>query len=394
MNEVLELTKALINCRSVTPEDAGCQQIIAQLLRAGGFTIRHLPFGDVSNLYAVHDNTDANPLANRGGKLSNKGRKTGPGLLFAGHTDVVPEGPIQAWHTDPFQATVIHDSLFGRGAADMKSSLAAMVIAAIQFVRENPDHDGRLGLLITSDEEGEAIHGTQAVVACLQAEGQTWDYCVVGEPTSSEILGDTIKNGRRGSLNARLTVTGIQGHVAYPHLADNPVHKLGKAISLLSDITWDKGDGDFPATSLQFSNLQAGTGATNVIPGTATADFNLRFNPTQNEESIVSRINKTLNQNNIPFTIDWALSGNPFITRAGFLTDAVRAAIQDTLNIDAVLSTTGGTSDGRFIALTGTQVVEFGPINQSIHKVNENILLADLNALPSVYTNIINKVLL
>ncbi|MES1925153.1 succinyl-diaminopimelate desuccinylase [Salinisphaera sp. T31B1] len=371
----LALARALIRRASVTPEDAGCQQEIAQRLATAGFTIEHLRFGEVDNLWAVAGTQ-------------------GPLLCLAGHTDVVPPGPLESWTHPPFQADIDDGWLYGRGAADMKSSLAAMVCAAERFRAAHPDHPGRLAFLITADEEGPAVDGTKAVVAALAERGITLDYCLVGEPSSSRTLGDTVKNGRRGSLNAWLRIQGRQGHVAYPQLADNALHRGLALLAELAAHHWDDGDEFFPPTSFQVSNLTAGTGAENVIPGVAEARMNWRFNPQQSRESIVAHVEARCHAHGIPAqAITWRLSGMPFITRTGPLIEATRAAIDQVTGAEPVLSTAGGTSDGRFIAPTGAEVVELGPLNDTIHQADERIAAGDVARLSTIYEGIITRLL-
>ena len=374
MSDTLALAKELIARRSVTPEDAGCQTILAQRLQAMGFHIEHLRFSEVDNLWA-----------RRG--------SNGPLFVFAGHTDVVPSGPENAWRHPPFSPTEDNGLLYGRGAADMKGSLAAMITATERFLTQHPDHQGSIAYLITSDEEGVAIDGTVKVVEWLQARGERIDWCLVGEPTSADKIGDVIKNGRRGSLGATLTVRGVQGHVAYPHLAKNPVHLFAPALAELVDIEWDQGNEFFPPTTFQISNVQAGTGATNVIPGELQVVFNFRFSTEVTEAELRDRVETILNRHQLDYHIDWQLSGPPFLTPAGELVDASREAIKSVCGYAADLSTSGGTSDGRFIAPTGAQVVELGPLNATIHKVNEHVAVADLDTLSKVYQQILIKLL-
>jgi succinyl-diaminopimelate desuccinylase len=337
-----------------------------------------LTFGDVSNLWAVRD--------------SDRGQ-AGPLTVFAGHTDVVPPGPAQGWSSPPFEPTLNNGFLYGRGAADMKSSLAAMIVATERFVARHPDHAGRIGYLITSDEEGPAVDGTVRVMEHLNKHNVALDYCVVGEPSSEHRLGDTIRVGRRGSVNARLTVIGSQGHVAYPQLASNPVHAFGPALLELTQTIWDNGNDSFPPTGLQISNIQAGTGASNVIPGVLSVDFNLRFNTEQTSEGLRQRIVEILNGllagDGLDYELEWSLSGEPFLTPPGKLTHAVSKSIREVLGIQTNASTAGGTSDGRFIAPTGCEVVELGPVNATIHKVDERVAVADLIPLANVYEEIL-----
>ena len=370
--ETRDLAAQLIRAPSVSPEDAGCQAMMADYLAALGFSIRKLPFGPVENLWAVHDAGVPGPL-----------------FAFAGHTDVVPPGPLENWHTDPFDPVIDGDMLFGRGAADMKGSLAAMMTGVKRFLAQSPNHAGRIGFLITSDEEADAVDGTVKAIAALEAEGEHIDYCLVGEPSSSRQLGDVVRVGRRGSLNATLTVRGIQGHVAYPDDASNPIHLAMQALADLAAETWDEGNAYFPPTSMQISNLNSGTGANNVIPPTLTAVFNFRFSTESSEESLKARTQHILERHKLPCDIAWSLSGNPFLTREQNLIGAVQGAISSRLGIETELSTSGGTSDGRFIAPYGTEVVELGPTNATIHKVNECTSLKDLYALSDVHTHIL-----
>ncbi len=370
----LELACQLINQKSVTPDDADCQHILKQRLTAIGFDCRDMPFGDVKNIWAV-----------RG--------KEGATFCFAGHTDVVPSGDAQHWHSAPFEATIKGDYLYGRGAADMKGSIAAMVIACESFVAKNPDHLGRIAFLITSDEEGVAVNGTQKVIEQLQKENAVIDWCLVGEPSSNKHLGDTIKNGRRGSLSAKLTINGIQGHIAYPHLADNPIHKAVPALADLVAEVWDTGNEFFPATCFQMSNIYGGVGATNVIPGSVDVLFNFRFSTAVTEQELRARTEAVLHKHGLRYEIEWTLGGQPFLTASGDLVDATVAAIRDIAGVDAELSTAGGTSDGRFIAPTGAQVIELGPVNASIHKIDENTHVGELEQLSLIYEKILHRLL-
>lgn len=370
----LLLTQDLIRRPSVSPEDQGCLQIIAQRLEAAGFRIERMPFGPVENLWAVHGTE--RPL-----------------LCFAGHTDVVPTGPREEWSTDPFEPVIRDGILYGRGAADMKSGLAAMVVATERFIAKHPDHKGTLAYLLTSDEEGPSVDGTRRVMEVLEARNQKIDYCVVGEPSSTDKLGDVIKIGRRGSLSGKLTVHGIQGHVAYPHLADNPVHAVAPALAELAARTWDKGNEFFQPTTFQISNIGAGTGAPNVIPGELKARFNIRFSTEQTVEKLQATITEILNRHKVNYTVEWFVSGLPFFTAPGALSKAVVQAIQEKANRTPELSTTGGTSDGRFIAPTGAQVVELGVLNASIHKVNENVRVDDVIALTDMYERVMELML-
>ena len=374
MIPTLDLARDLIQRPSVTPDDHGCQSLLAARLQAIGFEVEHLRYGDVDNLWARRG--DDTPL-----------------FAFAGHTDVVPPGPREAWHTDPFAAVVQDGQLFGRGAADMKGSIAAMITACERFVAAHAGHPGSIAFLITSDEEGPATHGTVKVLEHLAARSERIDYCLVGEPTSQHQVGDTIKNGRRGSLNGVLRVHGHQGHVAYPQLAENPVHKAAPALADLAATEWDRGNEHFPPTTFQISNIQAGTGAENVIPGELQVVFNLRFSTESSAAGLQARIEKLLSRHGLKFDIDWKLSGEPFLTPAGVLVDASRAAIRDVTGLQTELSTSGGTSDGRFIAPTGTQVVELGPVNATIHKANESVNIEELETLSQIYEKILVTVL-
>ncbi|WP_339899355.1 succinyl-diaminopimelate desuccinylase [uncultured Gilvimarinus sp.] len=362
----VQLACDLIARRSVTPEDAGCQALMIERLERIGFQVEHLRFGEVDNFWAVRGSS-------------------GPIVVFAGHTDVVPTGPEQHWQHPPFEPVVRDGIILGRGAADMKGSLAAMVVACERFVSEHPDHNGRIGFLITSDEEGPAANGTVKVIEWLQEHDQSIDWCIVGEPSSTTLVGDVIKNGRRGSLGAELTVKGTQGHVAYPHLAENPIHSFAPALAELASTHWDSGNEFFPATSFQVSNLNAGTGATNVIPGEAHVVFNFRFSTELTDAELRSRTEAILDRHGLQYDLTWKLSGLPFLTERGSLVDAVVNAVADTTGRTPELSTSGGTSDGRFIAPTGAQVIELGPINATIHKVDECISADDLDTLTTIY---------
>lgn len=379
MTPTLALTCQLIEQPSVTPHDADCQQIMMQRLSAIGFVCREMPFGDVKNFWATRGSSDL--------------QKQGPLFCFAGHTDVVPSGDEHHWHSAPFKATIKGDLLYGRGAADMKGSLAAMITACERFVAAHPDHKGRIAFLITSDEEGVAIDGTVKVVEQLQQENTKIDWCLVGEPSSSKQTGDVIKNGRRGSLGAKLIVKGVQGHVAYPHLARNPIHDAAPALAELSAEVWDNGNTFFPATSFQISNIHAGTGTTNVIPGTLEVLFNFRFSTELTEAILRQRTEAILQKHKLDYDIEWALSGQPFLTDCGALVDAAVAAIKEVTGLDTELSTAGGTSDGRFIAPTGAQVVELGPVNATIHKIDENTHIGELEHLSLIYEKILQKLL-
>ena len=370
----VELAMQLITQPSVTPTDAGCQAIMIERLQTNGFSVKNLRFGDVDNFWAVHGDS-------------------GPIFCFAGHTDVVPTGPLQTWSHPPFTPTIVDGQLYGRGAADMKGSLAAMVVAAEQFVTDFPNHEGRLAFLITSDEEGIAINGTVKVVDWLQQQEITPRWCLVGEPSSTSQTGDTIKNGRRGSLGCRLTIKGKQGHVAYPLLAANPIHLGIPALDELAREIWDQGNDFFPATSFQISNINGGTGATNVIPGTLEVLFNFRFSTELTERQLRDRTEAILDRYPIEYEVEWNLSGQPFLTAKGDLVEAALKSISKITGLDSELSTAGGTSDGRFIAPMGTQVVELGPINESIHRVDENVSIADLDVLTAIYQNILQELL-
>jgi len=375
MSETLELAKDLVGRASVTPEDAGCQKLMRERLEAIGFRSEQLTFGDVSNFWARRG--DHTPL-----------------LVFAGHTDVVPTGPLEQWHSDPFTPDIRDGMLYGRGAADMKGSLAAMITACEAFVAAHPDHKGSIGFLITSDEEGPAVDGTVKVVDHLVKKGERIDLCLVGEPSSSQRVGDVIKNGRRGSLNGKLLVHGEQGHVAYPQLATNPVHLAAPALAELISIEWDQGNAHFPPTSFQISNLQAGTGAENIIPGNLNVMFNLRYSTELTEQKIRERIHAILDKYQLNYTLEWRLSGEPFLTPVGELVDAAREAIREVIHMETSLSTSGGTSDGRFIAPTGAQVLELGPINATIHQVNECVAVTALDELSAIYRGILEKLLI
>ncbi|TNF06475.1 MAG: succinyl-diaminopimelate desuccinylase [Gammaproteobacteria bacterium] len=370
----LDLACELIRRRSVTPLDEGCQQLMIERLEAQGFCVVRLPFGSVENFWAVHGNS-------------------GPTLCFAGHTDVVPTGPESDWQRPPFEPHIEAGILYGRGAADMKGSLAAMVTGVENFLSEHPDHLGQIAFLITSDEEGIAVDGTVKVVEWLRQQDAMPDWCIVGEPSSSEQMGDVVKNGRRGSLGAELTVKGIQGHVAYPHLADNPIHRAAPALAELAAENWDSGNDFFPATSFQVSNIQGGTGATNVIPGSIHVVFNFRFSTEVTEQQLRERTEAILDKHNLDYDIQWHLSGQPFLTAEGELVEATVASIREVTGLHTELSTAGGTSDGRFIAPFGTQVVELGPVNATIHKVDECASVADIEQLSVVYQRILEKLL-
>jgi len=373
---VRALVEALIRRPSVTPDDAGCQQLLIERLAPLGFQCETVSSGPVTNLWARRDG------------------QPGPLVVFAGHTDVVPTGPLEQWHSDPFEPTERDASLYGRGAADMKSSIAAFVVAAEELITAGGQPAGSIGLRITSDEEGPAVDGTVKVVELLRDRGERIDYCIVGEPTSVDTLGDTIKNGRRGSVSGRLVVRGVQGHVAYPHLARNPIHLFAPALAELAAIEWDRGNEYFPPTTWQVSNLHAGTGATNVIPGELVVDFNFRFATTNTVESLQRRVREVLERHHLDYAIDWSVSGMPFLTPRGELSEALQRAIHAETGVDAALSTTGGTSDGRFIASICPQVVEFGPCNASIHKIDEHIALDALEPLKNIYRRTLETLLL
>ncbi len=369
-----ELAKALIARPSVTPDDAGCQELLIERLSAIGFECETMQFGEVTNLWA------------RRGKIS-------PLLAFAGHTDVVPTGPLDEWHSDPFKPEVRDGFLYGRGASDMKSSIAAMITACERFIAKHSDHQGSIAFLITSDEEGPAVDGTVKVVDALESRGEKIDYALVGEPSSSNKVGDVVKNGRRGSIGGILTINGIQGHVAYPQLADNPIHKALPALTELSRKEWDRGNEFFPPTSFQVSNINSGTGATNVIPGQLSILFNLRYSTELNHQKIIRKVEGILDRFKLDYEIEWNHSGLPFLTAAGELVEAAQQAIKQVTGLDTELSTAGGTSDGRFIAPTGAQVVELGPVNATIHQVNENTSVEELDRLSDIYQGILEKLL-
>ena len=380
MNAALRLTEALIARPSVTPDDAGCQDLLIQRLSAIGFACETLVCGPtdapVTNLWAVR-----------------RGARPGPVLGFAGHTDVVPTGPLERWTSDPFVPSHRDGHLYGRGAADMKTSIACFVVAAEEFVAAHPDHAGSIALLITSDEEGPSVDGTVRIVEALRARGERLDACIVGEPTSVQTLGDVIKNGRRGTLSGRLTVHGVQGHIAYPQLAENPIHRLAPALAELVAMRWDDGNAFFPPTGWQVSNIHAGTGATNVIPGEVVVDFNFRFSTESTADSLKTRLQAVLDRHGLRTTLAWTLGGEPFLTTPGTLTDALSGAIAAECGVTTALSTTGGTSDGRFIFRICPQVVEFGPINATIHKIDERVLVADIERLKNIYRGTLQRFL-
>lgn len=368
------LARELISRPSVTPQDAGCQALMIERLQAAGFDCTELRFGETSNFWAERGSG-------------------GPLLVFAGHTDVVPAGPLEQWSTAPFTPSERDGVLYGRGAADMKGSLAAMVVACERFVAAHPHHRGRIGFLITSDEEGPATDGTVRVVQWLRARGEHIDWCVVGEPSSSERVGDTIKNGRRGSLGAVLRVRGVQGHIAYPQLADNPIHRALPALAALAAEHWDEGNAFFPPTSFQISNIHAGSGASNVIPGELCVQFNFRFCTEQTADSLIARCARILDAHALDYEIQWQRNGEPFLTAEGPLIEAAAAAVAEVAGSPPLLSTAGGTSDGRFIAPTGAQVIELGPVNATIHKVNEHVRVDELIALTRMYEAIVGRLL-
>ena len=375
MSETLKLTKELINRESVTPEDGGCQKLIAERLEKSGFKATHLRFEDVDNLWITHGSS-------------------GPLFAFAGHTDVVPTGPLKDWKTNPFKAEIIDGMLYGRGAADMKGGIAAMVVAAENFVKQCPEHSGIIAFLITSDEEGPSINGTRKVIDYLNDNNIKIDWCVVGEPSSNKQLGDVIRIGRRGSLNGILTINGLQGHVAFPELAENPIHKASEFLAEISAIKWDQGNDSFPATSFQISNINAGTGAENVIPGSLELLFNFRFSTELTEDVLKTRVTALLDKHKLNYDLQWKLSGNPFLTATGKLVDATCQSIKEVCGIETDCSTGGGTSDGRFIAPTGAEVIELGVSNDTIHKVNECVSVEDLETLTTIYTTILEQLLI
>ncbi len=375
MSATLDLAIELMARPSITPEDAGCQTLLAERLAQLGFKAEHMRFADVDNVWL------------RRGTES-------PVFCFAGHTDVVPPGPLDAWTSAPFKPEIRQGLLYGRGAADMKGSIAAFTVACEQFVRAYPQHKGSIALLITSDEEGPSINGTVKVVEVLESRQEKIDWCLVGEPSSSACVGDVVKNGRRGSLNGILTIIGQQGHVAYPQLADNPIHRVAPALAELVSIEWDKGNAFFPPTSFQISNIKGGTGANNVIPGTVTIEFNFRFSTEQTEQGLREKVETLLKRHHLHYELRWSLSGNPFLTPEGELVAAGIKAITAVNGITTELSTSGGTSDGRFIAPTGAQVMELGPVNKTIHKVNECVDVNELEALTVIYQKILEHLLL
>ncbi len=374
MSPTLELATALISRASLTPDDLGCQEILIARLENLGFTIERMRFGSVDNFWARRGS--ANPL-----------------LVFAGHTDVVPTGPHEQWISPPFTPTLRDGMLYGRGAADMKTSIAAFVVAAEEFLKKHPDHPGSIGLLITSDEEGIAVDGTVKVVELLKQRNELIDYCIVGEPTSNKVVGDMIKNGRRGSLSGTLTVKGVQGHIAYPHLVKNPIHLVAPAVADLATTVWDQGNEYFPPTSWQISNFTSGTGATNVVPGHALILFNFRFSTASTEQSLKDRVHAILDQHQLEYDLEWELSGKPYLTPKGSLSNAISEAIFESYGVTPELSTSGGTSDGRFIADICPQLIEFGPLNATIHKINECVGVADIDPLKDTYRLTLEKLL-
>ena len=373
-NEIINLAQNLIRRPSISPDDQGCQQMIAERLANLGFEIEWMNFGETTNLWAKHGSTK-------------------PLVAFAGHTDVVPTGDESQWQYPPFNAEIVGDILYGRGAADMKGSLAAMIVAAEEYVKTNPNHQGTIAFLITSDEEAAAKDGTTKVVDALMARGELIDYCMVGEPSSSQTLGDIVKNGRRGSITGNLYIQGIQGHVAYPHLADNPVHKAAPFLTELTQYQWDKGNEFFPPTSLQIANIQAGTGSNNVIPGELYVQFNLRYCTEVTDEIIKNKVAEMLQKHGLTYRIEWNLSGKPFLTKPNKLVKAVVDSLEQIVGITPKLDTGGGTSDARFIALMGGEVVELGPLNATIHKVNECVSVTDLATLGDVYKQMLVNLL-
>ena len=374
MSKTLDLTKKLISKKSITPLDEGCQDLLINHLELLGFKIEKMAYGNVSNFYA------------------RKGHEA-PLLVFAGHTDVVPTGPETKWSSPPFEPTIKNDRLYGRGAADMKASLAAFIVSIEEFLAENKDHKGSIGLLITSDEEGIAVDGTVKVIEALKNRKEKIDFCIVGEPTCVSKLGDTVKNGRRGSLSAKLKVKGIQGHIAYPELIKNPIHEVAPAIDDLVKTIWDEGNEYFPKTSWQISNINGGTGATNVVPGDVEILFNFRYSSASTADMLKSRFIEILNKHQLDYDIDWEHSGEPYLTEKGTLVDVLSDAVKEISGVRPTISTTGGTSDGRFISKLCDQVVEFGPINESIHKINENVNVNDIETLKDIYKLTISKIL-
>ncbi len=375
MSDVLDLTMQLIARRSVTPDDAGCQELLAARLEASGFRCQHLPFGPVRNLFASHGTS-------------------APVMVFLGHTDVVPTGPLEQWHSDPFVPEIRDGHLYGRGAADMKGSVAAFVVALEDFVAKHPDHPGTIAMLITSDEEGDAVDGVRKVAEHFRATGQRIDYCLTGEPSSIDVFGDLVRVGRRGTLSATLTVKGIQGHVAYPERARNPIHQAMAPLAELCARVWDDGFESFPPSSFQISNIHAGTGANNVIPGTCEVVFNFRYNPGWKTADLEQQVQATLDRHGLDYDIKWHRGGEPFLTREGKLRRAVRETIIERLGVTPQENTGGGTSDARFIAPLGAEVIEMGPINASIHKIDERVAVADLECLPDLFREFAERLLL
>ena len=374
MTKTITLAKELIKKASITPDDMGCQDHMISHIKPLGFNVELMEYSNVKNFYA------------RKGDLS-------PLIVFAGHTDVVPTGPIDQWRFDPFSPSEDAGLLYGRGSADMKASLAAFIIAIEEFIDEHPNHNGSIGLLITADEEGIATDGTVKVVEALKARNEKIDYCIVGEPTSNKYFGDTVKNGRRGSLSAKLIVKGIQGHIAYPELIRNPIHEVAPVIDLLVNTVWDDGNEYFPKTSWQISNINGGTGATNVVPGEVEILFNFRYSTSNTADKLKERVETILVDHNLDYQISWNHSGNPYLTEKGMLVDKISGAIESVLNIKPSISTTGGTSDGRFISTICDQVIEFGPINASIHKINEHVNIKDVDLLKDIYKKTLENIL-
>ena len=374
MTKTLDLAKALIKKASITPKDMGCQELMISCIKPLGFNVELMNYGNVQNFYARKGNT-------------------APLIVFAGHTDVVPPGPIDQWKFDPFSPSEEEGLLYGRGSADMKSSLAAFIVAIQEFTNEYPNHNGSIGLLITADEEGIATDGTVKVVEALKARNEKIDYCVVGEPTSSMRFGDTVKNGRRGSLSAKLIVKGIQGHIAYPELIRNPIHEVAPVIDALVNTVWDEGNEYFPKTSWQISNINGGTGATNVVPGEVEILFNFRYSTSNTADTLKKRVESILEKHSLDYEISWNNSGNPYLTEKGMLVDKISDAIESVVSIKPSISTTGGTSDGRFISTVCDQVVEFGPINASIHKINEHVNIGDIELLKDIYKKTLKNIL-
>jgi succinyl-diaminopimelate desuccinylase len=374
MTKTLDLAKALIKKASITPNDMGCQELMIGCIKPLGFNVELMNYGNVQNFYARKGNT-------------------APLIVFAGHTDVVPPGPIDQWKFDPFSPSEEEGLLYGRGSADMKSSLAAFIVAIQEFTNEFPNHNGSIGLLITADEEGIATDGTVKVVEALKARNEKIDYCVVGEPTSSMRFGDTVKNGRRGSLSAKLIVKGIQGHIAYPELIRNPIHEVAPVIDALVNTVWDEGNEYFPKTSWQISNINGGTGATNVVPGEVEILFNFRYSTSNTADTLKKRVESILEKHSLDYEISWNHSGNPYLTEKGMLVDKISDAIESVVSIKPSISTTGGTSDGRFISTVCDQVVEFGPINASIHKINEHVNIGDIELLKDIYKKTLKNIL-